>query len=552
MSRKTLNLLLLLTISLLFISCNTNQQKHENRIVIGVIADVQTFNALYAFSYEEFIIAEELYPGLIQTRWNSEMGEMKPFPLIAKNWEWSGDSTSIKFFMRDDVYWSDGQKLTAEDVVFSYDVFSDPDVQSRLYSTFNYFFTEPNGHINIEKSFKVISPYELEVYLPKTSVPNLKEFDLTLIPKHIYEKVDRKKLNNDESNFNPVTCGAYKLKKWERNQAVTLVADSSSFLFHKGQIPEIVFKIVPDYTSRVLQLEKGEIDFMDAVKVEDVEKLKQSNNLVVVSVYGRDYDYIGWNNVDPELYLKGIIKPNKFFGSREVRKALSMAINRKEIFEEYLHSIGELAASPVSPMFKSAFNYNVKPYEFNPEEAKKLLASQGWKDEDINGILEKDNEEFRFKMYYPAGNPLREYASVVIKNNLKAIGIEMIPEKMELGTFIANLYKKKIDAWMAGWGVSMNLKLKRFWYSDPDVTSINFMSYNNQEVDDILDQFDTRITNEKRNELIKKLQVIIHQDEPVTFLYWTPNIVVYNKRIKNPDISPYSVIVNCRDWSLGE
>ena len=552
MSRKTVNLLLLPTILLLFISCTSNQQKHDNRVVIGIIADVQTFNALFAFSYEESIITEELYPGLIQTKWNKEKGEMDPFPLIAKKWEWSNDSTSIKFFMRGDVYWSDGQKLTAEDVVFSYDVFSDPNVQSRLYSTFNYFFIEPNGHIDIEKTFKVISPSELEVHLPKTSVPNLKEFDLTLIPKHIYEKINRKILNNDESNFNPVTSGAYKLKGWERNQAITLIADSSSFLFHKGLIPEIVFKIIPDYTSRILQLEKGEIDFMDAVKVEDVEGLKQNSNLVVVSVFGRDYDYIGWNHIDPEAYLKGIKEPNKFFGNNNVRKALSMAINRKEIFDEYLHSLGELAASPVSPMFKSAFNEEVKPYEYNPEEAKKLLSSQGWKDENNDGILEKDNEEFKFKMFYPAGNPLREYASIVIKNNLKSVGIEMIPEKLELGTFIEYLYKKKIDAWMAGWGVSMNLKLKRFWYSDPNVTSINFMSYRNQEVDDILDQLDTRITDEKKNELIKKLQVIIHQDEPVTFLYWTPNIVVYNKRIKNPDISPYSVIVNCRDWTLGE
>jgi peptide/nickel transport system substrate-binding protein len=291
---------------------------------------------------------------------------------------------------------------------------------------------------------------------------------------------------------------------------------------------------------------------MDAVKVEDVEELKQNDKLTVVSVFGRDYDYIGWNHIDPEAYSKGQNKPNKFFGSRNVRKALSMAINRKEIFDEYLFGLGELAASPVSSMFKSAFNDKVKPYKFDPLEAKKLLSEEGWKDEDNNGVLEKGNVDFKFKMYYPAGNPLREYASVIIKNNLKSVGIEMNPEKMELGTFIDNLYKKKIDSWMAGWGVSMNLKLKRLWYSNPNVTSINFMSYYNQQVDNIFDELDTKISNERKNELIKKLQAILHDDEPVTFLYWTPNVVAYNKRIKNPDISPYSVIVNCRDWRFGE
>ncbi len=64
-------------------------------------------------------------------------------------------------------------------------------------------------------------------------------------------------------------------------------------------------------------------------------------------------------------------------------------------------------------------NDEVTPYEFNPDEAKKLLFLEGWKDEDRNGILEKGKEEFKFKMYYPVGNPLREYAAIVVKNNLK-------------------------------------------------------------------------------------------------------------------------------------
>ncbi|MCW8823330.1 MAG: ABC transporter substrate-binding protein, partial [Ignavibacteriaceae bacterium] len=293
-------------------------------------------------------------------------------------------------------------------------------------------------------------------------------------------------------------------------------------------------------------------DLVDVVKVEDVDKLKKDDQLVVVPVFGREYDYIGWNNVDPESLSRGKRKPNKFFGSGNIRKAMSMAINRKEIFEEYLQGMGELAASPVSPIFKSAFNKDVKPYDYNPDEAKKLLASEGWKDEDNDGVLEKGNEEFRFTMYYPVGNPLREYASVVIKNNLKSVGIEMTAEKMELGTFIDNLYKKKLDSWMAAWGVSINLKLKIFYYSDSKIAMLNFLSYSNSEIDNILDQLDTKISDERKNELIKEFQVIIHQDEPVTFLYWTPNIVVYNKRIKNLNITPYGVIVHCWEWTLDE
>jgi peptide/nickel transport system substrate-binding protein len=278
--------------------------------------------------------------------------------------------------------------------------------------------------------------------------------------------------------------------------------------------------------------------------------LKKEEQLVVFPLFGREYDYIGWNNIDTDSFSRGKVKPNKFFGSINVRKALSMAINKKEILEEYLQGLGELAASSVSPIFKSSYNNEVRPYEYDPDEAKRLLALEGWKDEDRNGILEKGREEFKFKMYYPVGNPLREYAVAVVKNNLKSVGIEMIPEKMELGTFIDNLYERKLDSWIAGFGVPIPLDLKPYWYSDPNIGFLNFASYKNVETDKILDRLETKISNERKNELIKEFQKVIHQDEPVTFLYWTPNIIVYNNRIKNIRITPYGVLVHCWEWTL--
>ena len=124
--------------------------------------------------------------------------------------------------------------------------------------------------------------------------------------------------------------------------------------------------------------------------------------------------------------------------------------------------------------------------------------------------------------------------------------------KMELGAFIDNLYDRKLDSWMAGWGVPLPLQLKPYWYSDPNIGMLNFACYGNLEIDKILDKLDTKIFDNKRNELVKDFQEMIHQDEPVTFLYWTPNIVAYNKRIKNINVTPYGVITHCWEWSLNE
>ncbi len=552
MNTKTLNLFILSLLTLLIISCNSKKSINNNRIVVGISADVQTFNTLFAFSYEENIITDLLYPGLLDFRWNDEKGELDTYPSIAKSWEWADDSSSVKFHLRDDIYWSDGERLTSSDVVFSYDVFSDPDVQSRLIGTFNYLYTDTSGQIDVQKSFNVISPEEFEMNFPKNAVVNLVKISIPVIPKHFFAKVSRELLSDDVINFNPVTSGAFKLKKWDRNQTIILEADSNSFLFTSGQAAEIIFKVVPDYSSRILQLKKGDIDLVELVKVEDMDELKAEGNLSLINNAGREYDYIGWNNIDPELFSNGELRPNKFFGSSNVRKALTMAINRKEILDEYLFDQGELASSPVSPIFKSAYNEVINPYAYDPGKAKKLLEMDGWKDEDKNGILEKNKLEFKFTMYYPVGNPLREFASVIIKNNLKSIGIEVTTEKMELGAFIDNIYDRKFDSWMAGFGVPIPLDLKPYWYSDPNIGILNFACYNSSEVDTILNQMDTKLSDERKNELVKKFQMIIHEDEPVTFLYWTPNIIAYNNRIKNLNITPYGVLAHCWEWTLNE
>ena len=256
MKTKTLNLLILSFLTLLIISCDSKQSTKNNRIVIGISADVQTFNSLFAFSYEESTIADLLYPGLLDFRWNDERGVLDPHPMIAKSWQWSDDSSFIKFVLRDDVYWSDGEKLTTDDVIFSYDVYSDPEIQSRLFGTFDYFFSDENGKIDVDKTFNVTSLNEIEIHFPPNAVVDLVEVSVPIIPEHIFSNISREELESNEVNFSPVSSGAFKLKRWDRNQTIILEADSNSFLFASGQVSELIFKVIPDYTSRILQLKK--------------------------------------------------------------------------------------------------------------------------------------------------------------------------------------------------------------------------------------------------------------------------------------------------------
>lgn len=537
----------------LIVSCNTEKPKQLKKIVIGISADIETINPIYSFSVDEGVIDETLFLSLVQFEWNDNEGDLDAKPMLATRWEWALDSSYVIFNLRDDAAWTDGVKLTVDDIIYSFDIYSDPKVQSRFYGSFKNLYTDYDNHIDIKKTFEVISPSTLKIKFIPQSVPSLIDVVFPIIPKHVYEKMSKEAISTSEINFNPISNGAYRMKKWERNQVIVLEANKKSFLYKPEMADEIIFKVVPDYNSRLTQLGKSEIDFCELIKPLDVADLQKDGNLKVESVKGREYDYLGLNNIDVKSYAdKNIVKQNKLFGNSKVREAFAYAINRDEILTEYLNNFGELAVTPVSPIFKQYFDAQLKPIEFDPDKSKKILADEGWKDIDNDGILEKDNVEFKFVLYIPGGNPLREFAGTIIKNNLKAIGIDAKVEKLELGAFLDNLYNKKMDAWMASWYIQIPLELKTSWYSDLQSTPLNFVSYQSKEVDKVIDKINTRLTRKEKIEYYKMFQEIIYKDQPATFLYWTDDVVVYNKRLKNLTINPLGALQKLWEWKVDE
>ena len=536
-----------------FQSCKQETPIESNRVVVGLTSDVSTLSPLFAFNLDEGSITELLFISLVQPEWNEAKSSLEIKPMFAKNWKWNKDSSSITFDLRDDVKWSDGKDCTAEDVVFSFDVYSDPEVQSRLYGEFGNFYVDKEKHIDLKKTFEILSPYILKINFLPQSKPNLFTIAIPIIPEHIYEKIPRKDFATAKQSTSPVCNGPFLLLSWKKDQSLILKANKNSFLYNPDNISELIFKIIPEYNSRLTQLKNGEIDLMDLIRPDDIEELKQVKNINIVPVKGREYDYIGWNNIDPDVYnINNKVIPNKFFGNAKVRKALTYAINRKEIIEDYLNNYGELAVTPVTPIFKNAIDSSVKAYRYDVRKAKELLAEAGWNDSNHDGVLDKNGVKFSFTLDIPSGNPRREFASTVVKNNLKEIGIEMDVEQLEMKVFQKDITNKKVNSYMASWYVPIPIELKPFWYSDLESTPMNLVSYQNKNIDHLLEEMAKKISDKQLNELYFKFQRIIHEDEPVTFLYWMDDIVGFNKRIKNMEINPLGVIQKCWNWSINK
>lgn len=533
-----------------FLSCADNSNESNKRIVFAIPSDVTTFSPLYAFNANEGNITELIYMGLVEHKWDGDIGDLTTSPMLAQSWLWSNDSLSLTVELRNDVYWSDSVQFNAHDIVFTFNLYSDAKVNSRFYGQFKNFYTNDDLSINTEKSFEVLSPFKIRINFNKNSSPTLFDISYPLLPKHIFEKTPREEMANAEVNLRPVGTGPYKLFSWEKNQFIKLVKNENSIFYNESIIPELIFKVVPDYNARINQLKNGEVDFADEIKSNDVDALIQNGNIKIESQKGRNYDYVGWNNIDPEKFTKNKIAPNKFFGNKNVRKALSYAVNSKIILEEFLDNYGELAVGPIAPIFKNSINQDLEPVPFDLEKAKQILENEGWKDSNLNGTIDKNGIEFSFVLNIPGGNPLRNYTSTIIKDNLKNIGIAVSIETVEPQVFWGNVFARKYDAWIAGWMVPIPLSLKPFWHSDLKNNPVNLTGYNNKGADILLEKTETNISKEEMNNVYKEIQNMLYNDAPVTFLFWKDNITAYNKKINGVSIDPLGVIHKCWNWSI--
>jgi peptide/nickel transport system substrate-binding protein len=539
--------------SLILWNCESDKPVKKGRVVIGISSDAEILNPLFSVSLMEGQINELLFLGLVKHTWDSSASDLISSSLLAEKWEWNEDSTSVTFYLRENAFWSDGKKLTSEDIVYSFDLYSDPEVNSKFYGSHDKLFLDKNQHIDLSKTFEVISPTKIKINFKPGSKPSLFDIDMPILPKHVYSKFARKDLSTANNEKNLITNGPYTLSSWNRNEAIILKAVKNSFLYHEQMVKDLIFKIVPDEKSMITQLKKGEIDLIEDVSTEAVEELKSVDKIRIISRTGRDYDYIGWNNIDPKLYSTSkAINPNKYFGSVNVRKALSYAINKEEILKEYLHGFGKISFGPVSPIFTSFYNNKITPYEYSPRKAKELLTAEGWVDIDKDGIIEKNNEEFSFKLYIGSNNPRRAYAATVVKNNLKAVGIDVTIEIMEMGTFINKLFEHELDAWMAGWTIPIPLDVQPYWHSNFERSPFNISGFHNSDVDKVLDELESVKSYERKVSLYNKLQELIHDNEPVTFLYWLDVKTAYNSRLEKIQINPLGAVQHCWEWRINE
>jgi peptide/nickel transport system substrate-binding protein len=554
-------LLSIILLSFIF-SCNNKkdrvydnenvQPKSGGALTIALNNDLSFLNPILTSDIIDESVQDLIFPSLLETVWNEGTGVNEFKPYYANSWSFSKDGKDITFHLKNNIFWEDGNKVIPDDIRFSFNLYSNPIIASPKQFNLIYFMRDQKGSLNINKTIEVLNDSTLIFHYAKKYPYQIFHANLKFIPEHYFRNVEIKDIKNNEKNFKPLSAGPYRLEKWEENQYIILNKNPKYSQLDKPYIDSLIFKVIPEYTPKLTALKNNEVDFINAVNPEDVQNLKSNfPNINFIPLIGSYYDCINWSNIDNKYYIKTRkIKPHPLFGNKNIRKALTMAINRNEIIQAYFGNYAQLCNGPISPIFKWAYNSNVKPYAFDPNESRKILSSEGWSDSDGDGILEKDGKKFEFVLYINAGPKRKEFAATIIKDNLKKIGIDVTIEKLEFTVFENDIIQRKLDAFINSVQISSEINLNEFWNSDLRKASFNDPGFQNKRIDELLSIINGIEDVKNAAPYLYEFQEIIHDEEPCSFLYWWANIIGVNKRVQNVKSNIWDPFNHIWEWWL--
>jgi peptide/nickel transport system substrate-binding protein len=511
----------------------------RDTLVVALGSDIDSLNVVTSSSASDGAIIDNLFVPLVDSDFDCSL---KKVPGWATSWDWSEDGKTIKMTLRDDLTWYDGVKVTPKDLQFTYELLGDQRVTTPRANMAERLTADGRPMIiddtHIEWHFT-------EAYDRDTQMSHV---DLGYLPEHVLRDADRETLKGNAFSKNPLVNGPFKLAKYEPAQRVVL-EPNEKFTGPEEMRPKlarVVFKIIPEYSTRLLELQNGEIDMMEAIRIPDTDMLKKEHpNINLVRRGYRSMDYVAWNLKDP------------LFTDKRVRQALAKAADIDDMIGKLLtNEAGEAFARPaigtITPELCGVFADDVLPYKHNADESKALLADAGWKDSNGDGVLDKGGKKFEFTVMTNQENPRRNDAAIRLQSQFKDIGVVMNIERLEFNNMTDRLKRRDFQAALAGWSAALYIDPSDMWHTDsPDRPSeFNYPSYSNPEVDAMIEQGMRTPQPEQAAPIWKEMQRRIYDDQPYLFLWWMDEVDAIDGRFSTYHINLLSTLFHLYDWEV--
>ncbi len=511
-----------------------------DRMIVAIGADVGNLNPLTSQDSTVSALWSLANPSLTERNFeNPDSFE----PLLAESWSISNDRMVWRIRLRKDLYWHDftdpvtGKEwknipVTSADFKFYVDAVQNPDVDA----------APLRGYLSGISEIRIFNDREFDVIWKE---PYFMARDITLglspLPRHLYHAYegvfDGKKFNDDnERNRMIVGCGPYQFVKWEKGKRIVFERFEKYFGRNCGIMPAIrhyVFEIIQHPSTRLQALISGDIDQNNITPEQWLNKTDSPafrDSLRKIKYPSLTYNYIGLN-------LK-----NPLFQDRRVRVALSHLIDRERLVKDVYRNL----ARPVSGgsfMDSPAYDKSIKPYPFDVEKAKFLLAEAEWRDTDGDGILDKDGQPFRFTLMFPGVNPNYTKLAPILKEDFAKAGIQLELLSLEWSVVVQRLEQRKFEATMMGWTTPLTSDPYQLWHSDQlnRTGSSNFISFSNPEADRLISIIRTTADDQERRKAYHAFHRLLHEEQPYLFLFSPYSLQIISSRYRNLQVFPTGV-----------
>jgi len=507
----------------LFSKSNTQEQAFGDRLVIGTIADASILVPMLATDAMSHTVAEKIFRGVVKYA-----PDLTIVGDLAESFEVSPDQKTILFRLKKRVKWEDGAPVTAYDVEFGFRLITNPEIPSAYASDF----------LEV-KTFEVLDPYTFRVTYKKPFALALPSWgNLVVLPRHLLQGKDLKYLQGVFGR-RPVGNGPFKFEAWAPQSQIKLTYNP---LYSEGRayLEGIIYRVIPDPSTLFMELRSGGIDWtgltpLQYLKLQREEELKKDFQIYRYLAFA--YSYVGYNLREP------------LFKDPRVRRALCYAIDKEKIVKGALLGQGVKAYGPYKP---DAWFYNPaieKSCPYDPQKALKLLSQAGFK-RGKDGLLYKEGRPFEFTLLTNQGNLARLLTAQIIQQDLLKIGIKVNIRVLEWTTLIHQFIdKRRFQAVILGWTTGPDPDLFDIFHSSKVKSpGLNFIGYENKEVDRLLEEGRYTLDREKRKRIYYRLQEVLAEDQPYTFLYIPMSLEAIHRRFRGIAPSAIGISYNIERW----
>ncbi len=482
---------------------------------IGWAGSPDTLNPGVAVLAEAYTIFELVYDSMYELNLDGS------FTLsLAESVDRSADDLVYTYKIRKGVKFHDGQELTAEDIVFSYNLYATTEGYPWMGDYTAYF-----------ESVEAPSDYEVVITLSE-AIPNIESqlVFLYVLPKHIWETQDPVEFENEEA----IGTGPFKMAEYKQNQFVHLTANKDHFLF-PPKVDEAIFQTFESQDVLVQAIKSGQVDMITEMPATAVEALKGDPNIEVATgaPFAPGVSDIIFNQVEPENCPTddGLCTGHPALRDRDVRLALAHATDKKKLIDVVLLGYGTPGLTLIPDGLGMWFNSSIKDYEFNVTKANQILDDAGYKDANGDGIrdMPDGSRPLTFRMQWPSDSIDAPRLAELLAEMWKQVGVKTELQAMDPDALTATCCPAfDFDIILWGWGSDPDPGLLlSVMITDEIPTGSSETGYSNPEYDALFLQQAVELNLQKRIALVHQMQQIVFDDVVYVIPYYEQAIQAY-------------------------